>query len=230
MTWAQRLKRVFNIDIETCRECGDATKVIACIEDPVVIQKILDHLKEKGEYQDAFRLPESRDPPSELHHAPRRRGLHPRPPRCARVAPASDAMLSQESRFSSFPSRSALHQVAPTTTASADFSLAALRSPPFQALGEISPGKNAILPRTTARSTRLRFDHKSFAVTCLLALLHRASYPVLVHRLTVSFHASFPRSVALTQLHFLSFAVVSSRLAKKLEYARSRSLSFCCNG
>ena len=38
-------------------------KVIACIEDPVVIRKILDHLKEKGEYQDVFRLPESRGPP-----------------------------------------------------------------------------------------------------------------------------------------------------------------------
>ena len=63
MTWAQRLKRVFNIDIETCRECGGAMKVIACIEDPVVIQKILNHLKEKGEYRDAFRLPESRGPP-----------------------------------------------------------------------------------------------------------------------------------------------------------------------
>ena len=37
MTWAQRLKRVFNIDIETCSECGGTMKVIACIEDPVVI-------------------------------------------------------------------------------------------------------------------------------------------------------------------------------------------------
>lgn len=63
MTWAQRLKRVFNIDIETCRECGGAMKVIACIEDPVVIQKILNHLKEKDTYQDAVRLPESRGPP-----------------------------------------------------------------------------------------------------------------------------------------------------------------------
>lgn len=61
--WAQRLKRVFNIDIETCRECGGAMKVIACIEDPVVIQRILNHLKEKGEHQDAVRLPESRGPP-----------------------------------------------------------------------------------------------------------------------------------------------------------------------
>ena len=39
MTWAQRLKRVFNIDIETCVECGGAVKVIACIEDPVVINE-----------------------------------------------------------------------------------------------------------------------------------------------------------------------------------------------
>ncbi len=36
-------------DIETCRECSGALKVIACIEDPVVIQKILDHLKDKAE-------------------------------------------------------------------------------------------------------------------------------------------------------------------------------------
>ena len=37
MTWAQRLKRVFRIDIETCRECGGAVRILACIEDPVVI-------------------------------------------------------------------------------------------------------------------------------------------------------------------------------------------------
>lgn len=33
MTWVQRLKRVFNIDIETCHDCGGAMKVIVCIED-----------------------------------------------------------------------------------------------------------------------------------------------------------------------------------------------------
>ena len=43
MTWAQRLKRVFGIDIATCRDCGGAVKVIACIEDPAVIKKILMH-------------------------------------------------------------------------------------------------------------------------------------------------------------------------------------------
>lgn len=55
-------KPVFNIDIENCRKCGSAVKVIACIEDPVVIRKILEDPKEKDEYQDAVRLPESRIP------------------------------------------------------------------------------------------------------------------------------------------------------------------------
>lgn len=63
MTWAQRLKRVFNIDIETCGECGSAIKVIACIEDPVVINKILTHLKEKAAPEPVELLPESRAPP-----------------------------------------------------------------------------------------------------------------------------------------------------------------------
>jgi len=48
MTWAQRLKRVFNIDIETCSECGGDVRIIASIEDPVVIRKILAHLDEKA--------------------------------------------------------------------------------------------------------------------------------------------------------------------------------------
>jgi hypothetical protein len=63
MSWAQRLKRVFDIDIETCRVCGGSVKVIACIEDPVVIKKILTHLRAKGLYQEAAGLPQSRAPP-----------------------------------------------------------------------------------------------------------------------------------------------------------------------
>jgi hypothetical protein len=49
MTWAQRLKRVFTIDIETCEQCGGAVKVIASIEDPAVIRQILDHLQNRTE-------------------------------------------------------------------------------------------------------------------------------------------------------------------------------------
>ena len=63
MSWAQRLKRVFNIDIETCSACGGAVKVIACIEDPAVIEKILTHIDEKGASEMASRLPPSRAPP-----------------------------------------------------------------------------------------------------------------------------------------------------------------------
>jgi 23S rRNA U2552 (ribose-2'-O)-methylase RlmE/FtsJ len=44
MTWAQRLKRIFGIDIETCAACGGAVRIIACIEDPDVIEKILTQL------------------------------------------------------------------------------------------------------------------------------------------------------------------------------------------
>lgn len=47
MTWMQRLKRVFNNDIETCQRCQGRVKVIACIEDPLVIEKILTHLKKQ---------------------------------------------------------------------------------------------------------------------------------------------------------------------------------------
>ena len=66
MTWAQRLKRVFNIDIETCTECGGPVKVIACTEDPLVIKQILDHLKHKAETSETRALPESRAPPAGL--------------------------------------------------------------------------------------------------------------------------------------------------------------------
>ena len=63
MTWAQRLKRVFNIDIETCSKCGGAVKVIACIEDPAVIDKILTHLKEKAAAAGMDLLAQVRAPP-----------------------------------------------------------------------------------------------------------------------------------------------------------------------
>ena len=72
MTWAQRLKRVFRIDIdksagqpictvsdcreavghrdvpdETCEYCGGTVRIIASIEDPAVIEKILTHIERR---------------------------------------------------------------------------------------------------------------------------------------------------------------------------------------
>lgn len=61
MTWAQRLKRVFNIDVSVCPKCGGEAKVIVSIEDQVVIDKILGHLMKK----------DSLPPPTELLPATR---------------------------------------------------------------------------------------------------------------------------------------------------------------
>ncbi len=55
MSWAQRLKRVFNIDIETCQACGGTVRIIACIEDPVIVEKILIHLDKKDRSAQASR-------------------------------------------------------------------------------------------------------------------------------------------------------------------------------
>ena len=63
MSWAQRLKRVFNIDVETCWVCAGSAKVIACIEDPVIIGKILNHLQEKSSLDLGVRIHNPRAPP-----------------------------------------------------------------------------------------------------------------------------------------------------------------------
>ena len=57
--------RVHN-DVETCRACGGTTKVIACIEDRVVIEKILAHLQGKDTLVPTNLLPASRAPPADL--------------------------------------------------------------------------------------------------------------------------------------------------------------------
>ena len=49
MNWARRLKRVFGIEIEQCVRCGGRLKVIASIEEPELIERILTHRREWGE-------------------------------------------------------------------------------------------------------------------------------------------------------------------------------------
>ena len=65
MTWAQRLTRVFKIDIEVCGRCGGSVRVIACIEDQTIIDRILDHLRNKESTSPAPPplTPPSRAPP-----------------------------------------------------------------------------------------------------------------------------------------------------------------------
>ena len=61
MNWAQRLKRVFNINIDVCGHCGGSARVIACIEDQDIIDRILAHLRKKE--QDIPTLPLLTPPP-----------------------------------------------------------------------------------------------------------------------------------------------------------------------
>jgi hypothetical protein len=66
MSWAQRLKRMFAIDIENCRRCGGKLRVIASIEDPALIERILAHLEQPRE-EDPPRSPFApRAPPQPL--------------------------------------------------------------------------------------------------------------------------------------------------------------------
>ena len=53
LTWAQRLKRTFEIDISLCPLCGGKLRVIADITEPELITKILNHIQ-------------NRDPPRRL--------------------------------------------------------------------------------------------------------------------------------------------------------------------
>ncbi len=52
---------MFNIDITVCEKCSGPVRVIACIEDPDVIRRILDHLADVGRYGDVARR--GQDPP-----------------------------------------------------------------------------------------------------------------------------------------------------------------------
>jgi hypothetical protein len=45
MNWARRLKRVLGIEIVCCARCGGRLRIIASIEQPAVIAKILAHLE-----------------------------------------------------------------------------------------------------------------------------------------------------------------------------------------
>jgi hypothetical protein len=57
MSWARRLKRVFGIEIDTCAGCGGQLKVIASIEVPELIARILAHLEKTAADQHQAELP-----------------------------------------------------------------------------------------------------------------------------------------------------------------------------
>ena len=63
MTWAQRLKRVFGIDVSTCVHCGGAVRIVASIEEPTAIRAILAHFEKHGAMEEAYYRPRPRGPP-----------------------------------------------------------------------------------------------------------------------------------------------------------------------
>ena len=64
MTWAQRLKRVFGIDVSTCIHCGGAVRIVACIEEPKAIRAIIAHFAKHGALEAAHYRPGPRGPPA----------------------------------------------------------------------------------------------------------------------------------------------------------------------
>src|SRR6185369_14065174 len=96
------------------------------------------------------------------------------------------------------------------TTTSADFSAPQLRRP-FRRKPRAPQVRTLSFTARPPDLRRLSFGHRSFAVHWPLAPLDAASDPVLVHRPAVSLPASFPRSVALTQLRFASIRMTSFR-------------------
>jgi hypothetical protein len=66
MNWARRLKRVFGVEIEGCARCGGKLKIIASIEEPAVIARILAHLdKTAGEVEQSQFPLGARAPPAQ---------------------------------------------------------------------------------------------------------------------------------------------------------------------
>jgi len=61
--WAELMQRAFGFDVLACPECGGRLKLIAMIEDPVVIAKILNHL---GLSTELPRPIPARPPPEQL--------------------------------------------------------------------------------------------------------------------------------------------------------------------
>jgi hypothetical protein len=71
MTWAQRLKRVFNIDVSTCGHCGGTVRIVASIEEPTAIRAIparghpcLAPFEKHGAREKAHYRPAPRAPPA----------------------------------------------------------------------------------------------------------------------------------------------------------------------
>ncbi|HQY50437.1 MAG TPA: hypothetical protein PL007_08750 [Thermomonas sp.] len=64
MSWAQRLKRIFHIDVNTCVHCGGAVRIVSSIKDPVAIRAILSQFEKLGVLEQADYRPAAPAPPA----------------------------------------------------------------------------------------------------------------------------------------------------------------------
>jgi len=64
MTWAQRLKRVFNIDVSSCGHSGDTVRILASVEEPTAIRANLARFEKHGALEKAYDRPAARAPPA----------------------------------------------------------------------------------------------------------------------------------------------------------------------
>ena len=112
MTWAQRLQRMFKIEIEICEACGGKKKVIACIEDPAVITRLLAPLA-SPQVGATPRTPTARPATTDTTR-PKKLGRRRIRGREARSDPAS--AYPPRARFNSLTAHSAFHRH--TTTGS----------------------------------------------------------------------------------------------------------------
>jgi hypothetical protein len=64
MSWAQRLKRVFGVDIETWIHCAGEVGIAASIEVPSVIRAMLGHLEKHGALEYGHYRPAARASPT----------------------------------------------------------------------------------------------------------------------------------------------------------------------
>jgi hypothetical protein len=67
LTWARHLKRVFGVELERCAGCGGRLRIVASIEEPAAIARILSHLERTAPEQYAERPlpPGARGPPTQ---------------------------------------------------------------------------------------------------------------------------------------------------------------------
>ena len=46
--WAELLRRVFQVEVETCPRCDGAMRIVAFVTEPAVVRRILAHLARRG--------------------------------------------------------------------------------------------------------------------------------------------------------------------------------------